>query len=82
MDERKGILTPDQEKILDDLIKLNSSVAESVDGVAITLIDNQGLQILKEKAEEKYPGISEEFIFPIVDGLFAGLSAIAKTETE
>jgi hypothetical protein len=80
MDERKGILTPAQEKILDELLKFNNGLAESMDGPAITLIDNQGIEILKDKLEEKYPGVSQEFLYPIIDALFAGLEQISKLQ--
>lgn len=77
--ERKGVLTPEQEQVLDRLVKFNSPVAEKLDGPAITLIDNQGLERLKNSMEEKYPGSTEEFIYPIVDALFEGLEAIAES---
>ena len=43
MEERKGLFTPEQEKKLDDLIKFNNPILESIDGPAIQLLDNQGL---------------------------------------
>lgn len=79
MEERKGVLTPEQEKTLDDLVQL-SGIAESLDGLAISLIDNQGIELLKGKLEEKYPGAVSEFVYPIIDAIFAGLETIAKEE--
>lgn len=80
MEERKGVMKPDQEKTLDKLIKLNNKFGEAIDGLAITLVDNKGLEILKNEAEKKFPGVTEEFIYPIVDGLFEALEAISNTE--
>ena len=77
MSERKGVLTPDQEKILDEVLVFNNKLLETVDGPAITLIDNQGLERLKNQLIEKYPG-SEEILYQIIDLLFAGLSEIIK----
>lgn len=80
MDERKGILTPDQEKTLDKLVKFNNKVAEAIDGPAITLVDNQVIERLKQNLAVKYPGALEEFVYPMVDGLFLALDQIAATE--
>jgi len=82
MDERKGVLTKEQEKILDELLKFNNKIAESVDGLAISLIDNQLLERLQEMAEKKFPGVSEEFIFPIVDAIVAGLQQIVASQED
>jgi hypothetical protein len=76
MEERKGFLTPEQEKILDELIKLKG-IAEKVDGIAIQLIDNQGLERLKKTIEEKHPG-AKELIYQVIDAIFLGLAEIAK----
>jgi len=46
MSDRKGFLTPEQEKKIDGLIEL-SGIAETFDGMAIRLADNQGLERLK-----------------------------------
>ncbi len=73
---RKGILTPEQEKTLDGLLVLNNKAAEAVDGLAISLIDNQGIERLKEKMEANYPGALEEYVYPIIDAIFDGLEKI------
>ena len=46
--ERKGFLTPEQEQQIDNLIEL-SGIYEAMDGVAIRLADNLGLEQLKKK---------------------------------
>ena len=51
-DERKGFLLPEQEEKLDKLIELKG-IYEALDGVAIRMADNVGLQKLKEKILEK-----------------------------
>lgn len=48
METRKGFLKPSQEEGLDTLIELKG-IAEAVDGAVIKLLDNQGLERLKEK---------------------------------
>jgi hypothetical protein len=77
MNERKGFLTPEQEKILDGLITFKNGLAEKVDGVAIQLIDNQGLERIKKQLEEKHPG-AIELVYQVVDALFEGLGEIVK----
>lgn len=69
METRKGILTPDQEKLLDEIYKSDNVMIEAADGYIIQLADNQGLERLKNAMEEKYPGSSDEFLYPVVDGL-------------
>ena len=71
MDERKGILTPDQEKLLDKLAEFKG-IAEAVDGVAISLIDNQGIEKLKAKIPPEYLPV----VYEIVDEIFKALAAI------
>ena len=78
MEERKGFFTPEQEKILDDLIELNG-IYEALDGPAIKLIDNQGLEALKAKLEEKSPD-ALPIVFEIVDTIFDALATIADSE--
>ena len=80
MEERKGVLTPEQEKVLDTLLVFKNKAAESVDGVAITLIDNQLLERLKSEANEKYPGVVETYVYPMIDALFQGIQAISEKE--
>jgi len=83
METRKGILTPDQEKLLDKLIVFKNKGAEAIDGLAISLIDNQGIERLKVQLEEKLPGASEQYLYPIVDSLFSQLESYMESkETE
>jgi len=79
MEERKGFLTPDQEKILDELIKFDSTIAEKLDGVGIQLIDNQGLERLKGALVEKYPD-SLDLVYQIIDALFEGLETLIENK--
>jgi len=65
MTARKGFFTPEQEKKLDYAIKLKGA-AEALDGPVIQLTDDQGLERLKAKLEEKFPGASE-FVYEIID---------------
>ena len=71
MEERKGFLTPEQEKQLDELIELKG-IAEALDGPAIKIADNVGLQKLKEKLLAENPEILP-MIYMIVDEIFAAL---------
>ena len=64
MEERKGVLTPNQEKGLDELIKLDG-IKEKLDGPAIKLIDNQIVERAKKKIPEEYL----EEVYTIVDEL-------------
>lgn len=68
MEKRKGFLTPDQEKQLDDLIDL-SGIAETFDGPAIRLADNQGLERLKVKLDEE----TTQIVYDVVDEIFSML---------
>jgi len=70
-DERKGFLTPEQEKQADLLIKAKG-IAEALDGPAITLTDNQGLERLKTQLVEKYPDVLP-IVYEIIDAIFAVL---------
>jgi hypothetical protein len=79
MEERKGFLTPEQEVILDGLIKFKSSLAEKVDGIAIKLLDNQGLERVKQSIAEKNPD-AIPVIYEVVDMIFAGLAEIVKED--
>lgn len=73
MEERKGFLTPEQEKVLDELIELKG-IAEALDGPAISLIDNQGLERLKEKL----PVETLPVVYEVIDEIFKALEIIAK----
>jgi len=69
--ERKGFLTPEQEKVLDELVELKG-IAEALDGPAITLIDNQGLERLKEKI----PAEVLPIVYEVIDEIFRSLDTI------
>jgi hypothetical protein len=77
MEERKGFLTPEQEKTLEGLIKFNNKLAESVDGLAIQLIDNQGLERLKNKLAAVHPE-AVQIAYEIIDALFDAFEKIEK----
>lgn len=68
MSDRKGFLTEEQEKKLDSLIELKG-IAESFDGVAIRLADNQGLELLKSKIPAEYLPV----VYEIIDEIFTVL---------
>jgi len=78
-DTRKGFLLPEQEKITDDLIDLKG-IAELIDGTAISLADNQGLERLKRKLVEKFGEEVLPAIYEIVDAIFIPLKAIAEAK--
>ena len=64
-EERVGFLLPEQEKQLDDLIELKG-IAEAVDGLAIKMADNKGLELLKAKIPAEYLPV----IYEVVDEIF------------
>ena len=68
MEERKGFLTPEQEKQIDDLYKA-SGLVEKVDGAIIKLTDNFALEKLKAKIPQEY----HEVIYEIVDTILNAL---------
>lgn len=70
---RKGAFTPEQEKLLDDLIELKG-IGEALDGPAISLIDNQGIDRLLEKANEE----TRQVIYEVIDMVMEGIEAIIK----
>jgi len=69
MEERKGILTKEQEEILDKLIK-NSGLVEAVDGVAIKMIDNIAIEKLKAKIPAEYLPV----VYQLIDEIFVTLA--------
>lgn len=71
MEERIGFLTPEQEKKLDELIELKG-ISEALDGPAIKIADNVGLQKLKEKLLASQPDILP-IIYQIIDEIFSAL---------
>lgn len=76
MEERKGFLTEEQEQITDDVIVLNG-VAEMVDGPAIKLADNKGLEAVKQRMIAKWGEEVLEDVYEVVDIIFIPLKAIA-----
>lgn len=69
MEERKGILTKEQEEILDKLIK-NSGLVEAVDGVAIKMVDNIAIEKLKAKIPAEYLPV----VYQLIDEIFVTLA--------
>lgn len=72
-DERKGFLTPEQEQKLDDIIILKG-IGEALDGVAIKLMDNQGL----EKMKAKIPSEILPVVYEVIDEVFDSLITLAE----
>ena len=73
MEERKGFLTPDQEKKLDTLIELKG-IAETMDGTAIRLSDN----LILEKLKAKIPAEVLPVVYEVIDEVFNSLIAVAE----
>ena len=55
MEEEKGLFTQEQEQKLDAWIKFKNPVLEAIDGPAIALIDNQGLERAIAQIREDKP---------------------------
>lgn len=79
-EERKGFLTEDQEAKLDSLIELKG-VMEALDGPAIKIADNQGLQKLKEKIEKDYPGVIP-YVYEVIDTIFEVIPDVKELDQE
>lgn len=75
MDERKGALTPEQEKTLEKLIVLKNKALEAVDGTIITIVDNLAIEAILDAADKKNPEI-RGYVYQVVDVIFAGLEAM------
>lgn len=73
MEERKGFLTQEQEQKLDELIELKG-LYEAMDGTAIKLFDNIGLERLKGKI----PPETLPVVYQVIDEIFNGLSILAE----
>lgn len=73
MDTRKGFLTPEQEKQLDELIELKG-LYESMDGTAIKLADNMVLEKLKAKIPEEVLPV----VYEVVDEIFKSFIAYSE----
>ena len=72
-DSRKGFLTPEQEKKLDELIELKG-IYETMDGTAIKLADNMVL----EKLKAKLPPETLPVVYEVIDEIFNSLIAVAE----
>jgi len=68
MDDRKGFLTPNQEKGIDKLIELKG-IAEAIDGTAIRVADNQGLERMKSKV----PAEALPIVYEVIDEVLKSL---------
>ena len=73
MDTRKGFLTPEQEKQLDELIEMKG-IYETMDGTAIKLADNMVLEKLKVKIPEDVLPV----VYEVIDEVFNSLIAVAE----
>lgn len=73
MEERKGFLTPEQEKQLDELIELKG-LYETMDGTTIKLADNMVL----EKLKAKIPAEVLPTVYEVIDEVFNSLIAVAE----
>ena len=79
-EQRKGAMTPEQQKTLEKLIVLKNKAAEAADGLVIQLVDDLAIEAILDEADKKNPEI-REYIYQVVDVIFAGLeSATEKTE--
>lgn len=72
-DTRKGFLTEEQEKQLDELIELKG-IYETFDGTAIKLSDNMVL----EKLKAKLPPKTLPVVYDVIDEIFKSLISIAE----
>ena len=77
--ERRGLFTPDQEQTWDKLLKWKNPAVELIDGTAIKIIDNQGLERAKQTFLDKFPQ-AEEALYEIVDTLMEGVEAMAEQD--
>lgn len=66
---RKGFFTPNQEKMLDDLYE-GKGIVEALDGMAIRLVDNQGLERLKKQIPEDVLPV----IYEVIDEICAAIT--------
>lgn len=73
MEDRKGVLTKEQEEILDKLFK-NSGIVEALDGVAIKMVDNIAIEKLKAKIPTEYLPM----VYEIIDQIFIALEETVK----
>ena len=71
-EDRKGILTPEQEDKLEVAIKFKNPVLEMVDGPIIRTVDNVFLEKLMTYLEGKYPEYVP-FVYEGIDAVIEGL---------
>jgi hypothetical protein len=76
MEERKGFLTPEQQTIVDKLLKLKG-VWELLDGKAIQLTDDIGLEKVKGEIVKKWGVEILPDIYNVIDLLFEALELVA-----
>lgn len=76
-DDRKGALTKEQEKFLEEIIKFANPVLEAVDGPLISLIDNQGIERVLDLADKANPEI-RVMVYQVVDSIFDPLIGLIK----
>lgn len=67
-DIRKGVFTPEQEKLLDELYD-SKGLMEKADGIVIKTIDNVFIEKLKAKLPEEYLPTLYQIIDEIMDSL-------------
>lgn len=67
-DTRKGVFTPEQEKLLDELYNSKGFI-EAADGIVIKTIDNVFIEKLKAKLPEEYLPTLYQIIDEIMDSL-------------
>jgi len=71
MDE-KGLFTKEQEEQLDAWMKFNNPILEAIDGPAISLIDNQGLERAIASIRETKPELWAIYV-QVRDMIFAAI---------
>lgn len=72
MEEEKGLFTKEQEKQLDSFIKFKNPILEAIDGPAISLLDNKGLERAISKLREEKPELWEIYV-QVRDMVFTAL---------
>lgn len=67
-EERRGLFTEDQQNRIEKAVKAGKF--EAVDGIAINLIDNYGLEAAKQALLKKYPDLDMNDVYGITDTVF------------
>lgn len=78
-EQRKGLLTPAQEKTADRVIEFKRKALEAADGPAIKIIDNRLIDPLIDKLNAKHPG-AIEIVYEMVDAAFNALDVLFPEE--